>query len=56
MVIHINYEERSVHVASAPRGKKPSWGGFVPQLLSQKICHKIAITLLRDDTWVGQDG
>jgi ATP-dependent Lhr-like helicase len=50
MVVHINHEERSVRVASAPRGKKPSWGGFVPQLLGYKICQQIATILLSDDT------
>lgn len=42
LVMHINHEERSVRVIQAPRGKKPSWGGFAPQLLSFEICQKIA--------------
>lgn len=42
LVMRINHEERSVRVIKAPRGKKPSWGGFVPQLLSFEICQKIA--------------
>jgi len=29
-------------VILAPRGKKPSWGGFAPQLLGFEICQKIA--------------
>lgn len=41
LVMHINHEERSVRVIQAPRGKKPNWGGFAPQLLSFEICQKI---------------
>ena len=41
-VIHINHEERTVRVVLAPRGKKPSWGGFLPQLLSFEVCQQIA--------------
>lgn len=42
MVIQVNHEERTIYVLPAPRGKKPSWGGFAPQLLSFEICQKIA--------------
>jgi len=41
-VVQISHEERSVRVIPAPRGKKPSWGGFAPQLLGFEICQKIA--------------
>lgn len=39
---HLNHEERTVHVVLAPRGKKPSWGGFAPQFLGFEICQQIA--------------
>lgn len=42
IALHINHDDRTVRVTAAPRGKKPSWGGFVPQLLSFEICQKIA--------------
>ena len=45
VVAHINHSDRVVRVQSAPRGKKPSWGGFIPQLLNYEICQKIADTL-----------
>jgi len=48
IVEHVNHDERVIRVEPAPRGKKPSWGGFAPQLLSQDICQQIA-TLLKDD-------
>ena len=41
-VIHINHEEHTVRVILAPRGKKPSWSGFAPQLLGFEICQQIA--------------
>jgi len=47
-VTHISHEERAVRVVAAPRGKKPSWGGFAPQLLGFEISQKIA-TLLKSD-------
>jgi ATP-dependent Lhr-like helicase len=37
-----------VHVTPAPRGAKPSWGGFTPQLLGFEVCQQIA-ELLRSD-------
>jgi ATP-dependent helicase Lhr and Lhr-like helicase len=42
IVKHINHQERTVLVTPAPRGKKPSWGGFAPQILSFKLCQQIA--------------
>ncbi|MCU0565447.1 MAG: DEAD/DEAH box helicase [Oculatellaceae cyanobacterium Prado106] len=47
-VDHINLEEHSIRVIPAPRGKKPSWGGFAPQLLGFEICQRIAETILAD--------
>jgi ATP-dependent Lhr-like helicase len=44
-VIHISHQERSVQVMPTPRGKKPSWGGFAPQLLGFELCQQIALLL-----------
>lgn len=46
VVSHINHEEKTVRVNPAPRGKKPTWGGFSPQLLGYELCQQIA-TLLK---------
>jgi ATP-dependent helicase Lhr and Lhr-like helicase len=51
LVLHINHEERSVRVVQAPRGKKPSWGGFAPQLLGFEICQKIAEIVKTEDSF-----
>ena len=37
MVQAINHTERIVAVKLAPRGKKPSWGGFLPQVLGFEL-------------------
>lgn len=33
LVVAVNHDERLVRVRPAPRGKKPSWGGYIPQFL-----------------------
>ena len=45
VVKHVNQSDRTIRVAPAPRGKKPSWGGFIPQLLGYEICQQIAEVL-----------
>lgn len=40
-VDRVNHEERTVSVREAPAGLKPSWGGFVPQLLGFELCQRM---------------
>ncbi len=49
VVVHIHHKERTVRVAPAARGKKPSWGSFLPQLLGFEICRGAAEILMSDD-------
>lgn len=49
-VLHINHSERSVLVMPAPRGKKPSWGGFIPQLLGFELCQQVRQIILSKDS------
>ncbi len=37
-VVTIRHSDRRVIVQPAPRGRKPSWGGFAPQLLGEELC------------------
>lgn len=37
-VDHISHQERQVIVREAPRGVKPSWGGYIPQHLGFEVC------------------
>ena len=46
IVQHISHHERTIKVVPAPRGKKPSWGGFAPQILGYEICQKIKSVLM----------
>jgi ATP-dependent helicase Lhr and Lhr-like helicase len=38
----VNNDDRTVQVSGAPVGKKPSWGGFIPELLSFELCQEMA--------------
>ncbi|MFM2304157.1 MAG: hypothetical protein RLZZ135_1567 [Cyanobacteriota bacterium] len=49
VVNYINHQDRTVKVIPAPRGKQPTWGGFIPQLLSFEICQEIKEVLIRCD-------
>ncbi|MBK8256771.1 MAG: DEAD/DEAH box helicase [Polyangiaceae bacterium] len=40
-VEHVAHDDRVVVVRDAPGGMKPSWGGFIPQLLGFEISQKI---------------
>jgi ATP-dependent Lhr-like helicase len=51
MVASMNHEERIVRVREAPRGKKPSWGGFVPQFLGFDVCQAMKAVLVSDDDY-----
>lgn len=40
-VERVNHSERTIIVKEAPRGQKPSWGGFIPQMLGFDLCQRI---------------
>ena len=40
-VLRIVHEDRRLVVEPAPRGKKPTWGGFIPSFLGFDLCQKI---------------
>ena len=40
-VLRIGHGDRRVVVEPAPRGKKPTWGGFLPSFLGFELCQKI---------------
>jgi ATP-dependent Lhr-like helicase len=48
LVVTVNHDERLVRVRPAPRGKKPSWGGFIPQFLGFDICQEMKAVLTSD--------
>jgi ATP-dependent Lhr-like helicase len=40
-VVRIGHDDRRLLVQSAPRGKKPTWGGFLPSFLGFDLCQEI---------------
>lgn len=55
VVLSLNHEERLVRVREAPRGKKPSWGGFVPQFLGFELCQEMRSVLTSDEDYAFVD-
>ncbi len=38
---YVNHSDRTVRVKPAPGGKRPSWGGYIPQHLSFDVCQQM---------------
>jgi ATP-dependent Lhr-like helicase len=55
-VIRVQHDDRRVIVETAPRGRQPTWGGFLPQFLGQEICQRILRTLVEDEPFSYLDG
>jgi ATP-dependent Lhr-like helicase len=47
--VSVDHKERVVRVKPAPRGKKPTWGGFLPQFLGREVCEEMRAILASDD-------
>ncbi|OIP37519.1 MAG: DEAD/DEAH box helicase [Deltaproteobacteria bacterium CG2_30_63_29] len=47
-VLRVQHSDRTVLVEAAPRGRQPTWGGFLPQFLGFDLCQQIRSTLLSD--------
>jgi ATP-dependent helicase Lhr and Lhr-like helicase len=45
----IDNDNRLTIVLPAPQGRKPTWGGFIPQSLDWEICQEIAALLRSND-------
>jgi len=45
-VTGIRHKDKIVQVQAAPRGREPTWGGFLPQFLSLAVCQQIRALLL----------
>lgn len=50
-VEHVDHGERTVRVREAPRGQKPSRGGFIPQMLSFELCQRIRRILQEEGSY-----
>lgn len=47
-VLRIDHNDRSIHVEPAPRGRQPTWGGYLPQFLGFEVC-QAALDVLAGD-------
>jgi len=51
VVIRIQHNDRHVIVEPAPRGRQPTWGGFLPQFLGYELCQRILSVLTSDEAY-----
>jgi len=47
-VLRLDHSDREVRVEAAPRGRRPTWGGWVPQFLSLELCQAMRRVLASD--------
>jgi ATP-dependent Lhr-like helicase len=50
-VAQVRHDDRRMVVTPAPRGKQPTWGGFLPKFLGFELCQKILEVLCGDETY-----
>jgi len=50
-VTRVQHDDRRVVVEPAPRGRQPTWGGFLPQFLGFEVCQKILAVLTGGETY-----
>jgi hypothetical protein len=54
-VLRISHADRRLVVEPAPRGKKPTWGGFIPSFLGFDLCQKIGAVLTSEQSYAYLD-
>jgi ATP-dependent Lhr-like helicase len=47
----VNHPDKVVRVIEAPKGREPSWGGFLPQFLSRPVCRAMRDVILSEDRY-----
>ena len=52
VVLQVRHSDRRLVVEPAPRGRQPSWGGFLPQFLGLELCRKVLDVLAGDDPFL----
>lgn len=48
-VMRVRHDDRRIVVEPAPRGRQPTWGGFLPQFLGFELCQRIRGVLAGED-------
>ena len=49
-VTRIDHKDRVVTVEPAPRGRQPTWGGFLPQFIGETLCSRIRDVLVSSES------
>lgn len=50
-VLQVRHDDRRVIVGPAPRGRQPTWGGFLPQYLGFDLCQRILRVLRSNERY-----
>ena len=50
-VIRIQHDDRRIIVEPAPRGRQPTWGGYIPQFLGFDLCQKMLDVISNDESY-----
>jgi ATP-dependent Lhr-like helicase len=50
-VLQVRHDDRRVIVRPAPRGRQPTWGGFLPQYLGFDLCQRILRVTLSEERY-----
>ncbi len=51
VVLRVQHDDRRVVVEPGPRGRQPTWGGFLPQFLGFELCQRILAVLRSDERY-----
>lgn len=51
LVVRVSHDDRRVVVETAPRGKQPTWGGYLPQFLGYEVCQQVRRVLLSEESF-----
>jgi ATP-dependent helicase Lhr and Lhr-like helicase len=51
VVMRIQHDDRRILVNPAPRGRQPTWGGYLPQFLGFELCQRMREVLLSDEAF-----
>ncbi len=54
-VVRVDHDDRRVLVEAAPRGRQPTWGGFLPQFLGFEVCQQIRRVLASEERYAYLD-
>ncbi len=51
VVMRIQHDDRRILANPAPRGRQPTWGGYLPQFLGFELCQRMRELLISDEQY-----